>query len=216
MTVVFAPVAMPAAGKLYLSRSGRPGKVHSMGFYPEEYRRSGFDRRSIETSVDNDRRSSTERRDVVRHGRVLIEKLKQTPLFRGYSPGQYAKIITIAARKEMSAGAVIYQAGNDSNDLYVLLEGMLEVSVGGRSVNLISPISFVGEMEFVSGEPRSASVTSKTDSMLFRFGRQELDRIFQGDGDLHIMFLESLLVDLSSKLLMMNKVFTTMKDQRKR
>ncbi|MCD6308663.1 MAG: cyclic nucleotide-binding domain-containing protein [Candidatus Latescibacteria bacterium] len=169
----------------------------------------------MKTRVDDDRRSAAERRDVVRHGRVLIEKLKNTPLFRDFTPDKYAGFIAIAAQKEMRAGAVIYRAGNNSNDIYVLIEGILEVSVGGKSINMISPISFVGEMEFMSGEPRTASVTSKTDSILLRFSRRELERIFQGDSELHITFLESIVADLSSKLFRMNKVFATMKDRRK-
>lgn len=65
------------------------------------------------------------------------------------------------------AGAAIFSEGEDSDGLmYVLLEGEVEVFVGGKPVNLIGPGEFLGEIGLIDRGPRSATAIATVESKL--------------------------------------------------
>ncbi len=65
------------------------------------------------------------------------------------------------------AGASIFSEGEDSDGfMYILLEGEVEVFIGGKSVNLMGPGEFLGEFGMIDRGPRSATAIATVDSKL--------------------------------------------------
>jgi CRP/FNR family cyclic AMP-dependent transcriptional regulator len=87
--------------------------------------------------------------------------------------------------EKYKAGEVIIHEGEENRDLYVLSEGTLEVSVSDKSkkivVSEINPPEILGEISFLNGSPRTATVSAKTDVEIFILSykkvRQELSDI---------------------------------------
>jgi CRP/FNR family cyclic AMP-dependent transcriptional regulator len=87
--------------------------------------------------------------------------------------------------EKYKAGEVIIHEGEENRDLYVLSEGTLEVSVSDKSkkivVSEINPPEILGEISFLNGSPRTATVSAKTDVEMFILSykkvRQELSDI---------------------------------------
>ena len=82
------------------------------------------------------------------------------------------KIMTLFERSEKyKAGEVIIHEGEKNRDLYVLSEGVLEVSVKNKSskivVSEIASPEILGEISFLNGAPRTATVSAKTDVEIF-------------------------------------------------
>ena len=73
--------------------------------------------------------------------------------------------------EKFKAGEVIIHEGEENRDLYVLSEGILEVSVKDKSqkivVSEIASPEILGEISFLNGSPRTATVSAKTDVEIF-------------------------------------------------
>jgi CRP-like cAMP-binding protein len=73
--------------------------------------------------------------------------------------------------KKYKAGEVIIHEGEENRDLYILSEGILEVSVKDKSqkivVSEIASPEILGEISFLNGSPRTATVSAKTDVEIF-------------------------------------------------
>ena len=186
-----------------------------MNDYSGENRRSGQDRRINEIDSYTDRRISAEQRDLLRHQQVFFSKLKKNSIFRSLSDDQFLEILSIASKRTYAKGEVLYREGNEADDMYILLEGVLQVTVGGKEVNLITPIGFAGELETLSGEPRLATVTAKGDCVLMRLNKTELSVIFERNADLYKRFIKGVIIDVSVKMRTLNAALAKMKEMRR-
>jgi len=73
--------------------------------------------------------------------------------------------------RTFAAGTVLIYEGEKNRDLYILSKGVIEVTVK----NELSPIlvgevnspEILGELSFLNGTPRTATVTAKTDVEVF-------------------------------------------------
>ena len=82
------------------------------------------------------------------------------------------KLMSLFERSEkFKAGEVIIQEGEENRDLYILSEGTLEVSVQDDSnkiiVSEINSPEILGEISFLNGSPRTATVSAKTDVEIY-------------------------------------------------
>jgi len=82
------------------------------------------------------------------------------------------KIMSLFEQSETyKAGEVIIHEGEENRDLYVLSEGVLEVSLQDESkkivVSEITSPEILGEISFLNGSPRTATVSAKTDVEIF-------------------------------------------------
>lgn len=63
------------------------------------------------------------------------------------------------------AGNVVFEQGDTGTDIYILKRGAVTVSVNGRIMGLINtPDTFIGEMAFILGTPRTATIEAVEDS----------------------------------------------------
>lgn len=73
--------------------------------------------------------------------------------------------------KTYKAGEVIIHEGEETRDLFILSQGNLEVSVHAEPnkivVSEIKSPEILGEISFLNGTPRTATVTAKTDVEMF-------------------------------------------------
>ena len=73
--------------------------------------------------------------------------------------------------KKFKVGEVVIHEGEENRDLYILSKGTLEVSVQDESkkiiVSEITAPEILGEISFLNGSPRTATVSAKTDVEIF-------------------------------------------------
>ena len=72
---------------------------------------------------------------------------------------ELAEILT----RSFSAGEVIYSEGGTPNAMYVIQSGEVELKVSGKSLGVVGPDGFFGEMALVDQSPRGATTVAKTD-----------------------------------------------------
>jgi NTE family protein len=106
--------------------------------------------------------------------------LESSPIFRGLDA---ATLVAISAELDWLAlpgGATLFEAGEPSDAMYIVIAGCLGAYSGGDAPRLLGRIpagETVGEMGLVSGHNRSATVRALRDSDLARLPRESFDRV---------------------------------------
>ncbi len=91
--------------------------------------------------------------------------------------------------RSYDAGQVIFQAGEDGDCMYVVLEGLVELSVRGQVLERLGPGGVLGEMALIDKEPRSASAVTRTDTRLVPIRRDRFDALVQQDPEFSIQLM---------------------------
>ena len=98
-----------------------------------------------------------------------IELLRGIPLFADCTKKELQEIARITEEREVESGAVLIREGESGHEVFVVVEGRLEVS--RRSAGRVAetgPGEVVGEMALFSNRPRNATVTAITPAHLVR------------------------------------------------
>jgi HEAT repeat protein len=96
---------------------------------------------------------------------------KQVPLFANLTLEQLEAVSQLTREATFLPGEIIMREGDPGGELFLLLEGVLDVIVhyGSESeerVNEIKPFNYVGEMAILDNEPRTATVVARERSRL--------------------------------------------------
>ena len=113
-----------------------------------------------------------------RHMKKESNILKEIPLFSCLGENEIKILESVSREKCFPKNAVIINEGDETNSLFVVLEGSanaLSIDRNGRQIilNVFRPGDYFGEMSFIDNEPRCASVITA--------GKTELLEI-QGSG----------------------------------
>ncbi len=99
-----------------------------------------------------------------------MELLHNVDLFQEFSDELLEAITGSFHLKKLKAEEVLINQGDDGESLFVLVEGLLEVSIQlegeKKHLTLLRPGSFLGEMALLTGEKRSADITSSIESLV--------------------------------------------------
>lgn len=79
----------------------------------------------------------------------------------------------------LDRGHVLVRQGEAADALFIVVSGRFEVTVAGRSgrVAEVGPGSPVGEIAFLAGGTRTATVTAARDSLVLKLGREQFERL---------------------------------------
>jgi hypothetical protein len=80
--------------------------------------------------------------------------------FPEFTPVEFAKLIRAGEWRTASSGEILTREGEPINDLMVVQNGTLSVSVGDRELARLKDGAIVGEMSFINQGPASATVTA--------------------------------------------------------
>ena len=113
---------------------------------------------------------------------VLLSGL---PIFEGLDSGTLAALATACEWLSLPGGTTLFEAGEPSDAMYVLLSGCLgsyappQGTDRRRSLGRVTAGESVGEMGLVSGRPRMATVVALRDSEILRLSREAFDRVLR-------------------------------------
>jgi potassium efflux system protein len=109
----------------------------------------------------------------------LRDLLRRTPYFENCSDAELIAIISSGYRNEYSADEIIVREGDPSESFYMILSGSVEVysEKNGQQIALLREGDFFGEISLLMGTPRTASVRTITDCILFVVDRKQLQKL---------------------------------------
>jgi CRP-like cAMP-binding protein len=88
------------------------------------------------------------------------------PLFERLSKRELAEVASLADELDLPAGRDLTKEGAAGHEFVVLAEGNAEVRQNGKTINRLSSGDFLGELALVTGRPRTATVTTTSDTRL--------------------------------------------------
>ncbi|HVN38949.1 MAG TPA: cyclic nucleotide-binding domain-containing protein [Myxococcota bacterium] len=107
--------------------------------------------------------------------------LKKVPLFESLTLDQLDAVARLGEERDFQPGEVIVCEGESGGELYVLLEGAVEVSQkrGELQVPLrtIEAVAYFGEMAVLDDQPRSATIVAREPSRLLALAGTSLKEL---------------------------------------
>lgn len=80
---------------------------------------------------------------------------------------------------DLAAGEVLFSEGDKGDCMYVVLEGVVDVRVGGKTVEQSVRGALLGEMALIDGTPRGATVVATEPARLARVDERRFNFIIQ-------------------------------------
>ncbi len=77
------------------------------------------------------------------------------------------------------AGQVIFEQGGIADHMYAVIEGEVEISIGGKLLDTTSAGGLVGEMALIDSSPRSATAIAKTECKLVTVDQKRFNFLVQ-------------------------------------
>lgn len=105
------------------------------------------------------------------------------PLLRGLSEAEVKDVVSAGTVLRVQAGGVAVRRGDPSNDMYLVLAGILEVRAttkAGGAPHVIETLGtgqVFGEMSFLSNRPRTADVAAVADAEILLLTRELFERL---------------------------------------
>ncbi|MCW2747832.1 MAG: Crp/Fnr family transcriptional regulator [Nocardioidaceae bacterium] len=133
--------------------------------------------------------------------------LRQAPLFSGLDDEAAASLDATMPATNIRRGDVLFNEGDDGDQLYVVLEGKVKLgrtSPDGREnlLAILGPGQMFGELSLFDPGPRSATATAVTDVSLKSLGHDALMPVLREHPDV----ARALLHQLASRLRRTNEV----------
>ncbi len=91
------------------------------------------------------------------------ERLARVPLFDGVSKKHLAQISNLMTPVDLAAGDVLARQGEIGREFVILLEGEVDVARDGKVIAVRGPGDYIGEIALLDNQPRTATVTAKTE-----------------------------------------------------
>ncbi|XP_051541562.1 cGMP-dependent protein kinase 1-like isoform X2 [Myxocyprinus asiaticus] len=126
--------------------------------------------------------------------RGLIKKaLLENDFMKHLEASQILTIMDCMYPTTLAQGCCVIQEGDDGSTVYVLEEGLVEVTKGGQNLCTIEPGKVFGELAILYNCTRTATVTALTDIKLWAIDRQGFQTIMMRTGLLkHSNYMEFL------------------------
>ena len=123
---------------------------------------------------------------------AVVTTLRTVALFAELPREVLARLVSEFDELELPAGRTVFSQGDPGDALYVVVSGAVEVrgerDGQGERVAVLGPGDCLGEMALVTGDPRSATVVTLSETRLLRLDKER----FQALSERHPVFLREL------------------------
>jgi CRP-like cAMP-binding protein len=105
------------------------------------------------------------------------EHLTSIPLFADLDADELDAVGRAVTELPFPADRVLLREGTRGSDMFIVVEGLLEVTRDGAHVATVGPGEFVGELAFLTGAARNATVTTRTPTRVLHVDSRALDEV---------------------------------------
>jgi serine/threonine-protein kinase len=115
---------------------------------------------------------------TIKKGKVkdVIDYLQNVPFFENFSKAQVKEILSASNLIRVRKGRIVVAEGDIDDSFYIILSGRAAVNKNGLNIALIERGECFGEMAYVSGQARAATVLAYTDCILMKISATLLDK----------------------------------------
>lgn len=121
----------------------------------------------------------------------IADVLATVPLLSGLDRRQLERLARDFNERTIPAATVMIREGDERGmGFFVISEGEVIVSAGGRELNRLGPGGYFGEIALLSDRVRTATVTTATDVRCLVMMLTDFRAFVQGDADVAWKLLE--------------------------
>ena len=107
----------------------------------------------------------------------IVNRLERAVFFNGLDEDDLKRLAGIARESSLSAGNTLFDQGDESDGLYVIVSGILRIYLTAddtreATINLLEDGEIIGEIALLDGLPRSAGAAALTDAKLIFIPRE--------------------------------------------
>ncbi len=134
-----------------------------------------------------------------RHAKVDL--LRGVPLFSGCSQKELGQISVLADEIYQPCATTLIKEGAKGRELFVLVEGTVDVASLGRKLRTMGKGDFFGEIALITETPRSATVVATSTVRLLVITGQSFQRLLKDTPSIQSKVLLALAQRLAPDLL---------------
>jgi CRP/FNR family cyclic AMP-dependent transcriptional regulator len=136
---------------------------------------------------------------------VTPQVLREIGLFGALSDDVLLHLARTLKPILLGSGDLVFREGEPAHEMYVLLDGEVEVLKRSRSgrdhrIALLGPTDTFGEMSVVDMQPRSATVRAVAPSRVLRMSTEDMDGLYRHDLKSYALITLNIARDLSRRL----------------
>ncbi len=139
----------------------------------------------------------------------VIEYLRRVEVFGGLSDEELLQVATVCKPRRVGAGQVVFEEGADGDELMIILDGCVRVSLNTRlpqgtvaasTINMLYSGQSFGEMVLLGGATRSATVTCVDPCKLLVIRERDFAAVCERNPRIGYRVMRNMASDLAYKL----------------
>lgn len=139
----------------------------------------------------------------------VVEHLRRVEIFGGLSDEELLQVASLCKVRRVGASQAVFNEGDDGDELFVIHEGCVRVSLNTRSpqggmspstINMLYSGQSFGEMVLLGGATRSATVTAVDPCVLLVIKERDFAGLCERNPRIGYRVMRNMASDLSYKL----------------
>ena len=126
------------------------------------------------------------------HVESALDTLGSVALFEDLSLAQLQRVLNVSEERTYSRGATVVTEGENSSDLYVLMEGKIALTRGGRPIAEMRSGDHIGETTLIDGRACRSTLRVLTDSRLLVLTKEQFQNLVRRHPWLGVTLLKRL------------------------
>ena len=139
----------------------------------------------------------------------VVEHLRRVEIFGGLSDEELLQVAALCKVRRVGAGQAVFNEGDDGEELYIIHEGCVRVSLNTRApqggmapstINMLYSGQSFGEMVLLGGATRSATVSAVDPCVLLVLKERDFASLCDRNPRIGYRVMRNMASDLSYKL----------------
>jgi serine/threonine protein kinase len=107
----------------------------------------------------------------------LLSYIQALPFFQDFTESQISEILSVVDVIKTGSNKTIIQEGDVDDSFYVLISGDVIVRKGKKSLTILEKGQCFGEMAYLTGGARNATITTNSECILLKFSSTLLETL---------------------------------------
>lgn len=139
----------------------------------------------------------------------VVDHLRRVEVFSGLSDEELLQVAATCKGRRQAAGATVFQEGDDGDEMMVILDGCVRVSINTKladgtmapsTINMLYTGQSFGEMVLLGGSTRSATVTCVDPCTLLVIKERDFAALCERNPRIGYRVMRNMASDLAYKL----------------
>ncbi len=196
------PIIRVRMGDAYQKLQSRPEATREYVYAADLYAEKGavvkaLAQYKLALRVDPNHKRAQERMAALHSNRTIAEKQAEpvdegkqkpansaVPLFAGFTQGEFEEFVSRMNVHQHGPGEIVVREGDKGKSVYIIASGSVKVyttMLAGEQVELakLMPSEFFGEIAFLTGKPRTATIETIEDTTVLELTEEKLHELIQ-------------------------------------